>query len=58
MRETFLNKFEESNRLIEKLKDELSATVGKNQEYSDKMIMATTQAKSLREDLQAKFKDC
>ena len=51
-------KFEEQNHLIDNLKSELTSSVNKNQEYSDKMSVAISQAQSLREDLQLKQKDC
>lgn len=58
LKDKFMSKFEEQNHLIDNLKAELATSVNKNQEYSDKMSLAVSQAQSLREDLQQKQTDC
>ena len=58
MKDKFKIKFDEQNGLIDELKTELNSAVSKNQDYHDKMLLASEEAKGLREDGQVKSADC
>jgi len=58
MKDKFKIKFDEQNALIDELKTELGSAVTKNQDYHDKMLLASGEAKGLREDGQLQAAAC